>query len=306
MQLTPAAEAASFKLLGGYQALSKPPTTGPATPVIEVHAGLPEWTVYRPEPLRAEQPHTIMIWANGGCLQNSTILGHVLLELASWGVVVVADGFPQDNNAGADPASGGIRPGPDAAPMIEAMDWINGENTRPCSPFYQKLDVSKIGTGGQSCGGMNTMLSAGDERVTTAMVFNSGLSGNDPALFATYHAPMLFLAGGTSDFLSGSATANVNAIDNVPIFYGNLQVGHGGTWESENGGEMGRVAVGWLKWKLQGDTTYEKMFVGADCELCQGSQWSIVKKMIDSLPKAQNPAQPSAARGAPFRAATRD
>jgi hypothetical protein len=114
------------------------------------------------------------------------------------------------------------------------------------------------------------------------MVFNSGLLAIDPLLFATYHAPMLFLAGGSSDFLSATATMNVNAIDKVPIFYGNLQVGHGGTWESENGGEMGRVALGWLKWKLQGNTQLENMFVGADCELCKPpSEWTVVKKMMD-------------------------
>lgn len=148
--------------------------------------------------------------------------------------------------------------------------------------FYHKLNVTKIATGGQSCGGMMTLLSAGDKRVTTAMVFNSGLSSPDTMLFASYHAPMLFLAGGSSDFLSSSATTNVNAINNVPIFYGNLPVGHGGTWESQNGGEMGRVALGWLKWKLRSDGALEKMFVGADCELCKPpSQWTIMKKMID-------------------------
>jgi hypothetical protein len=257
------------------------PTTGPSKPVIEVHAGYSEWTVYRPETLEAEKLHPIMIWAEGGCLMNSTIQGHFLLELASWGFVVLADGTPQDNNSGADPAAGGIRSGPTAEPMVETMDWITAENDRPCSPFYRKLDVTKIATGGQSCGGMMTMLSAGDKRVTTAMVMNSG-TDNDSTLFQSYHAPMLFLAGGSQDFLSSSATTNVDAIDNVPIFYGNLQVGHGGTWESTNGGEMGRVALGWLKWKLQGDASLEKMFVGADCELCQPpSEWTIVKKMID-------------------------
>jgi hypothetical protein len=223
-----------------------------------------------------------MIWAEGGCLENSTIQGPALLELASWGFVVVADGKPQDTSTGADPASGGIRSGPMAEPMTMAMDWITAENERPCSMFYHKLDVTKIATGGQSCGGMMTLLSAGDKRVITAVVSNSGVSGDNSALFATYHAPMLFMAGGSSDFLSSSATANVMAINNVPIWYGNMDVGHGATWESTNGGEFGRVMLGWLKWKLLGDTMTEKMFVGADCELCKSpSTWTIQKKMID-------------------------
>jgi hypothetical protein len=273
---------ASFKFISGYASLTKEPTTGPNKPVLEVHAGFSDWTVYRPEPLVQEALHPIMIWAEGGCLQNSTIQGPALLELASWGYVVVADGKPQDRSTGADPAAGGIRSGPMAEPMIMAMDWITAENERPCSPFYHKLDVTKIGTGGQSCGGMMTMLSAGDKRVTTPIVANSGVSGNNSALFETYHAPMLFMAGGSSDFLSTTATANVNAINNVPIFYGNQDVGHGATWESTNGGEFGRVMLGWLNWKLRGDSAAEKMFVGADCELCKSpSEWTIEKKMID-------------------------
>lgn len=273
---------ASFKFITGYGSLAKEPTTGPNKPVLEVHAGFPEWTVYRPDPLGSEDLHAIMIWAEGGCLQNSTIQGPALLELASWGFVVLADGKPQDNNTGADPAASGIRSGPAAEPMIKAMDWITAENERPCSPFYHKLDVAKIGTGGQSCGGMMTLLSADDKRVTTAVVSNSGVSGNNTMLFASYHAPMLFMAGGSSDFLSSSATANVNAINKVPIWYGNMNVGHGATWEATNGGEFGRVMLGWLQWKLRGDSAAEKMFVGSDCELCKPpSQWTIVKKMID-------------------------
>ena len=130
---------------------------------------------------------------------------------------------------------------------------------------------------------MMTLLSAGDERVATAMVFNSGLSGDNTTLFASYHAPMLFLAGGTSDLLYDSANANVSAITSVPIWYGNLDVGHMGTWDQTNAGEMGRVATGWVRWKLQGDSATEKWFVGADCELCKSpSEWVMIqKKMID-------------------------
>jgi hypothetical protein len=71
-------------------------------------------------------------------------------------------------------------------------------------------------------------------------------------------------------------------IDNVPIFHGNLDVGHGATWEQTNAGEFGRVGLGWIKWQLLGDTTAEKMFKGADCELCKPpSMWVFKKKMLD-------------------------
>ena len=275
-------KAVSYKVIVGYDMLAEPPTTGPMKPVIEVHPGFDEWTVYRPETLNAETKHAIVIFGNGGCLLNGTLFGQWTLELASYGIVSVVDGTPAASASG-DPAANGIRPGPDGEPMVMAMDWIIAENDRPCSPFYQKLAVDKIGLAGQSCGGMMTMMAAGDKRIATAMVFNSGLSRNDTMLFSTYHAPMLFLAGGPSDFLTASATSNVSAITTVPIWYGNLDVGHMSTWDQVNAGEMGRVATGWVRWQLQGNAEMEKWFVGADCELCKPpSEWEVTeKKMID-------------------------
>src|SRR6202008_2905380 len=108
--------------------------------------------------------------------------GQWTFELASYGVVSVVDGTPA-RSAGGDPAANGIRPGPDGEPRVMAMDWITAENERPCSPFYHKLDVAKIGLAGQSCGGMMTLQAAGDERVATAMVLNSGLSGSNATFF---------------------------------------------------------------------------------------------------------------------------
>jgi Chlorophyllase enzyme len=132
------------------------------------------WTVCRPDDLGAEAQHALLIWANGGCLQNGTLYGQWLLEVASYGFVVVADGSPQA--AGADPAAGGIRT------MAMALDWIAAENERPCSKYYHKLDVSKVAVAGQSCGGIMSLGAAGDKRVTTAIIFNSGLFSPDQTI----------------------------------------------------------------------------------------------------------------------------
>jgi hypothetical protein len=279
----PEPTAVSYKVLvGGYDKLDKAPTTGPLNPLIEVHPGSADWTVYRPETLSAETKHPIVVFGNGGCLLNGTLFGQWTLELASYGVVSVVDGKPQSKPTD-DPIFNGIRSGPDGKPLVMAMDWITAENERPCSMFYHKLDLAKIAVAGQSCGGMMTMLSAGDKRVATALVLSSGLSGDQKTLFATYHAPMLFITGGTSDMLHATALANYNAINNLPLWFGSQNSGHMGTWDQKNAGEMGRAATGWIRWKFFGDAASEKMFVGPDCELCKPpSEWVLImKKMID-------------------------
>jgi hypothetical protein len=51
----------------------------------------------------------------------------------------------------------------------------------------------------------------------------------------------------------------------TPVFYGVYPVGHGGTYNEDNGGPFGVAAVAWLKWQLMGDTSAKGKgyFVGA-------------------------------------------
>lgn len=270
-----------FTSIPGYQRLTKEPTTGPEKAILESDPGLPEWTVYRPENLDGDAKRPVLVWANGGCLKNGTLYGQWLLELASHGYLAIADGKPQA--AGADPAAGGIRGfGADGKPMQEVIDWLTAENDRPCSPYYQKVDLSKIAVAGQSCGGMMAMSAAGDKRVTTAIIANSGLFARDQKVYAALHGPLAFLIGGRADIAFSNAEADFNAIQSVPMFMGNLEVGHGGTWNQQNAGEMGRVGLAWLDWQLKGDETAKKQFTGPDCGLCKSpSKWTVKKKKLD-------------------------
>jgi hypothetical protein len=127
-----------------------------------------------------------------------------------------------------------------------------------------------------------SLAAAGDKRVTTAIIFNSGLFSPDQTIYAALHAPMAYFIGGTSDIAHANAESDVSNINSVPLFYGNLDVGHGATWEQTNAGEFGRVGLGWLKWQLTGDAAAEKMFAGSDCELCTPpSKWTVQKKMLN-------------------------
>ena len=278
---TPDPTKGSFTDIPGYEGLTMEPTTGPEKPILENDPGLADWTVYRPDDLGGgETQHPVLVWANGGCLQNGTLYGQWLLELASHGYIAIADGKPQP--AGADPAAGGIRTGAGAEPQVMAAEWIIAENDRPCSQYYRKVDVAKIAVAGQSCGGIMSMAAAGDDKIATAIIFNSGLFAADQAIYSALHTPIAFFIGGMSDIAYSNAERDVMNIDNVPLFYGNLDVGHGATWMERNAGEFGRVGLGWLDWQLKGDATAEKMFVGADCELCKPpSDWVVEKKMID-------------------------
>lgn len=100
---------------------------------------------------------------------------------------------------------------------------------------------------------------------------------------------------------------------------GNLNVGHGGTYDQPNGGEFGRVAVLYLKWRLKGDVTVGRNFVGADCGLCH-TEWTVQQKNLTldgdtppstpsttpppgEAPAARPPESPGSARPARHRPA---
>jgi len=88
------------------------------------------------------------------------------------------------------------------------------------------------------------------------------------------------LAGGVADAAAHNATDNVARIDRVPVFFGSLPVGHGGTFSAPDGGEWARVSARWLDWQLKGNADASRDFAGKDCRLCTDTRWTIVQKQL--------------------------
>lgn len=92
------------------------------------------------------------------------------------------------------------------------------------------------------------------------------------------HTPTLYLLGGTSDIAYNNGMDDVERINHVPIFVGNLDVGHGGTYSEPHGGEFSKVATAWFKWQLKNDQDAAKMFVGNPPGLAKNPEWTFDKK----------------------------
>ena len=256
-----------------YKGMKLATPTGPYGFVIETDPAMPESTIYRPMKM-GEVKHPILVWANGGCSKDGTYFSKWLMELVSHGFVAVSDGTPN--------GTGSRTLGTNGVPQVKALDWIIAENERPCSQYYHKLDVSKTAASGQSCGGLMSLGASGDKRLSTVVIFNSGMFEPDQKIYGALHAPMAYFIGGMDDIAYPQAETDVKAINNVPLFYGNLDVGHFATWSEDNAGEFGRIGVAWFKWKLMGDDAAGKLFAGPDCELCKPpSKWKVQKKMMD-------------------------
>ena len=312
-------------------AASPPPYLSPDTPqgrgphpaIMVADPTLPTHTIYRPKNLAAQgaEKLPIVLFANGGCANLGNRFRYFLTEIASHGFIAIAIGPIGDEEyeywakpglgtpaagspAAALAAAGTLAqsiPANGPAPahtlptqLIDALDWALAQNVRQDSPYFGKLDSAQIAVMGQSCGGLQAIDAAHDQRVKTLAVWNSGAFPEDKralelkanratkAGLKSLRVPTLYVSGDSTDMAFVNAEDDVARIDGVPLLRAwRAQTGHGGTYREPDGGDFAVVAVGWLRWQLKGDQTAAGLFVGADCGLCRRPEWHLKKKNID-------------------------
>jgi dienelactone hydrolase len=276
----------------GVQQTGSPPT-GPFAVVVEHDPGLATHTIYRPQELSLDE-HPVLVWGEGACAKNGLLFPEYLSEIASHGFVVIADGPPIARPAGGPGAGGGgPPPGGGAGPpadrgsmvngtaLVAAMDWLEAQSKDRNSRFYGKVNVTRIAAMGMSCGGLMSYGASSDPRVATVGIWNSGLfeDARNAAIYAGIHGSVLIVTGGESDIAYANGKRDFEVMPaRIPVFYGvHPSVGHGGTYNQDNGGPFGVVGVAWLKWQLQGDTSAagRGYFIGDNCGICQDASWQI-------------------------------
>lgn len=89
------------------------------------------------------------------------------------------------------------------------------------------------------------------------------------------HAPLVYLIGGESDIAYENALDDFRKIDNVPVSFANLPVGHLGTYQDDFGGQFAQVALKWLDWQLKGRDA-SAFFSGKD--ISEFPEWTVVSK----------------------------
>ena len=271
------------------------PALGPYAVTVETDSSLPTHTIYRPIDLAAVKGKLpIVAWGNGACANSSERFIPFLTKIASHGFLVVAIG-PKD----APPLVLNAAPGqgaPIAAPkttahqLIDAIDWAQAQNAK-AGPYKGRIDTGAVAVMGQSCGGLQAIEASSDPRVKTTVVWNSGVIVDQTGLpklsnatkdsLKAYHAPVAYFIGGPVDVAYPNAKDDFARITTVPVFMGNLNVGHGGTYRHVNGGWFGEVGEAWLAWRLKGDKAAGKLFAGPKCGLCVAPEWKIEKKNMD-------------------------
>lgn len=261
--------------------------TGPYKAIALQESSLATHTVFRPKDLSkfgGNNKLPIIAWGNGACTNSPWEHVNFLSEVSSYGFLVVAIGpLPMEGEKGSGKSA--------SSQLTDAINWAIAQNGDKNSPLYQKIDVAKIAVSGMSCGGLQTLEAAPDPRVTTAVIYNSGIfitpgggMGGMPVLTKDHlkklHTPTLYVLGGEKDIAYANGMDDYKNINHVPVFVANMDVGHGGTYGQPHGGEFAKLAVNWYKWQLKGDAEAGKTFTGNPPGLSKNTIWKYEKKKM--------------------------
>lgn len=273
------------------------PGTGKYPAIKLIEPGLPGQVIYRPSDLAALGNTKLGIYAfgNGACTDDAAHSRLHLLEVASHGYLVIVpgalysgpDAIPRPANL---PAAG-----PNAVltrhqQLSEGITWALAENARAGSPYFGLIDEDVVAVSGFSCGGLQALFNAGDPRVDTVVMMNSGLFPEgettmagmtaDKTLLDNLHTPILYVLGGDTDIAYTAGMDDFARIKQVPAAVANIDKGHGGTYWEDNGGAAAQVVVNWLNWQLRDDPDAKRMFVGEDCGLCRDNAWQLQRNNL--------------------------
>jgi hypothetical protein len=135
------------------------------------------WVFYPEELGKDGIKHAVFDWGPGAGTGPSNYMDH-LSHIASHGFVVISQPSTQSGT--------------------DAIDWILGENEKEGSPFYQKLDPTRVGQGGHSMGSLLAMSESADPRLNLYVLVCGGcMSGRGGCGASDIHGPTVILGGDT-------------------------------------------------------------------------------------------------------------
>ncbi|MCR4766325.1 MAG: alpha/beta hydrolase [Bacteroidaceae bacterium] len=276
--------------------------SGPYKAIMTDDAGLPGFTIYRPADIQSaskiEGALPIVLFGNGGCYRSSQPYAKFLTEIASHGYVLMAVGkWSEEKDPDEakiweiDDKQSSLKTGDAKSLVNTALNWLEKENQRTGSEFYQTIDANNVAAMGYSCGGIQALVigTLGDQRIKTVVGMNTGAfqpgSMLDGMITKTdlqkLTTPIIYMLGGEKDDAAPNGRDDFKQINHVPVVLATYpSVGHTSTYHEKNGGAFGQMARTWLDYQLKGQQQYENLFRYSDKGNDFGG-WEITQKGFD-------------------------
>lgn len=276
--------------------------SGPYKAMMIDDEGLPGFTIYKPVDIhsasKVEGALPVVLFGNGGCYRSSQPYAKFLTEIASHGYVLMAVGRWSEEQ---DPEEAKIweiddkistLKNNDAKSLVNtALNWLEKENLRAGSEFYQTVNTNNVAAMGYSCGGMQALIMAklGDPRIKTVVCMNTGVN-TGPAEgmpkkedLQQLTTPIIYMLGGEEDMGYKQGRDDFSRINHVPVVLATYpSVGHLATYHQHQGGTFAQMARTWLDYQLKGKKEYENLFRYSD----KGNDfegWEITQKGFDKM-----------------------
>ena len=278
--------------------------SGPYKAVMTDDESLPGFTIYRPGDIQSaskvEGALPVVLFGNGGCYRSSQPYAKFLTEIASHGYVLMAVG---EWRIGHDPDEAKVWELDDEKSTLKtndakslvntALNWLEKENQRAGSEFYQTVNTHNVAAMGYSCGGVQALImgTLGDKRIKTVVGMNTGafidggplngmITKDDLQKLTT---PIIYMLGGEKDDAAPNGRDDFKRINHVPVVLATYpSVGHTATYQDHQGGAFGQMARTWLDYQLKGKKQYENLFRYSD----KGNDfegWEITQKGFDKM-----------------------
>ena len=278
--------------------------SGPYKAVMTDDESLPGFTIYRPGDIQSaskvEGAFPVVLFGNGGCYRSSQPYAKFLTEIASHGYVLMAVG---EWRIGHDPDEAKVWELDDEKSTLKtndakslvntALNWLEKENQRAGSEFYQTVNTHNVAAMGYSCGGIQALImgTLGDKRIKTVVGMNTGafidggplngmITKDDLQKLTT---PIIYMLGGEKDDAAPNGRDDFKRINHVPVVLATYpSVGHTATYQDHQGGAFGQMARTWLDYQLKGKKQYENLFRYSD----KGNDfegWEITQKGFDKM-----------------------
>lgn len=162
--------------------------SGPYPAQAVTDSKLQKHTIFAPKTPPANVTMPIIVWGNGGCATDPTTHKNLLIEIASYGYVIAADGVA----GGKTGASQSM-----VSDMKASLDWAMAGGAAK----YGSVNTSAIAAMGHSCGGLEAMSTAyHDDRVKRLVLFNIGIFQDEKRyLLQEIKVPVAWFVGGPKD-----------------------------------------------------------------------------------------------------------
>ncbi|CZS98886.1 uncharacterized protein RAG0_07458 [Rhynchosporium agropyri] len=263
------------------------PGTGPYPAAITQDPDLLNHTIFAPiSPPPGKLP--VLLWGQTRCTENSTYHATFLLEIASHGIMIIADGDPDgaENPMGMDYV---YWPSPKG--LVEAAAWIS---KNAGTGKYHNVDATRLAAGGHSCGAIQAYFAyAQTDEIKYLGIFDSGVRRDSVVskglvdIVKKISKPIFYFLGGPKDTAGDNGVIDYSILPaSTPRWLGRyLDSTHWGTFLDPHGGEFGVAASKWAQWVLRGNATSAKYFTSTVnvTGTAQWAGWNVTHAKLDQL-----------------------